>query len=75
MIAAGFFMEEKSKVEIATLFLFSLEQDEDTLGPPWFFPQVSSQQSRDLIIAMLNPDPVEQLSMVMVSKHLCLVSK
>ena len=45
------------------------DEDEDMLGPPWFFPQKTSRESRDLILAMLNPDPSERLSIEMVEKH------
>jgi serine/threonine protein kinase len=59
---------------IASLDPFYTEDDENMLGPPWFFPQKTSRQSRDLIVAMLNPDPVERLSIEMVSRHPWLTS-
>lgn len=55
---------------VTALDPFYTDEDEDAmLGPPWFFPQKTSRESRDLIIAMLNPDPLERLSIEMVSKH------
>lgn len=54
---------------LASLDPYYSEEDENMLGPPWFFPQKTSRQSRDLIVAMLNPDPVERLSIDMVSRH------
>jgi serine/threonine protein kinase len=41
----------------------------DQLGPHWFFPSSTSVESRDLIVAMLNPDPDERLSIAMVLQH------
>lgn len=46
---------------------------EDMLGPHWFFPSETSKESRDLIVAMLNPDPFERLSIDMVLRHPWLV--
>uniref|UniRef100_A0A7S1GN22 non-specific serine/threonine protein kinase n=1 Tax=Cyclophora tenuis TaxID=216820 RepID=A0A7S1GN22_CYCTE len=42
---------------------------EDMLGPHWFFPFDTSPASRDLIVAMLNPDPDERLSIQLVLQH------
>jgi serine/threonine protein kinase len=39
------------------------------LGPHWFFPNETSSECRDLIVAMLNPDAEEQLSIDQVLKH------
>ena len=41
----------------------------DMLGPDWFFPFETSPASRDLIVAMLNPDPNERLSIQLVLQH------
>lgn len=46
----------------------------DQLGPPWFFPSETSVESRDLIVAMLNPDPDERLSIEMVLRHPWLIN-
>ena len=46
------------------------EADErDFLGPHWFFPSATSKESRDLIVAMLNPVPNERLTIAQVLKH------
>jgi serine/threonine protein kinase len=39
------------------------------LGPHWFFPVTTSRESRDLIVAMLNPSPTDRLSIAQVLKH------
>ena len=39
------------------------------MGPHWFFPSSTSVESRDLIVAMLNPDPDERLTISMVLQH------
>ena len=39
------------------------------LGPHWFFPVTTSRQSRDLIVAMLNPSPIDRLSIAQVLQH------
>ena len=39
------------------------------LGPHWFFPSTSSIESRDLIVAMLNPDPEGRPSIQLVLQH------
>eukprot|EP00557_Chaetoceros_sp_GSL56_P008990 CAMPEP_0176489824 /NCGR_PEP_ID=MMETSP0200_2-20121128/7518_1 /TAXON_ID=947934 /ORGANISM="Chaetoceros sp., Strain GSL56" /LENGTH=796 /DNA_ID=CAMNT_0017887039 /DNA_START=61 /DNA_END=2448 /DNA_ORIENTATION=+ len=44
---------------IAALRPVNAEKDNAELGPHWFFPSQSSAESKDIIIAMLNPDPVE----------------
>lgn len=54
----------------AALDPFISETDErDFLGPHWFFPSTTSKESRDLIVAMLNPDPDTRLSVSMVLQH------
>lgn len=46
------------------------EKDEvDYLGPHWFFPSNSSVESRDLIVAMLNPDPECRPNIQLVLQH------
>jgi serine/threonine protein kinase len=46
------------------------ETDErDFLGPHWFFPAMTSKESRDLIVAMLNPRPEDRLSIAQVLQH------
>mmetsp|Transcript_9245 Transcript_9245/g.10555 ORF Transcript_9245/g.10555 Transcript_9245/m.10555 type:complete len:988 (-) Transcript_9245:101-3064(-) len=39
------------------------------LGPHWFFPATTSRESRDLIVAMLNPLPLDRLSISQVLRH------
>eukprot|EP00588_Corethron_pennatum_P010347 CAMPEP_0194279516 /NCGR_PEP_ID=MMETSP0169-20130528/13972_1 /TAXON_ID=218684 /ORGANISM="Corethron pennatum, Strain L29A3" /LENGTH=1061 /DNA_ID=CAMNT_0039023951 /DNA_START=360 /DNA_END=3545 /DNA_ORIENTATION=- len=46
-----------------------MEVNETMLGPSWFFPSESSVESRHLIVAMLNPDPVERPSIGEVELH------
>ena len=46
-----------------------LDGDMDDLGPQWFFPSHTSPESRDIIVAMLNPIPSERLSIEQVLKH------
>jgi len=43
--------------------------EQDQLGPHWFFPSETTKESRDMIVAMLNPDPEERLSIEMVLQH------
>jgi len=43
------------------------------LGPHWFFPVTTSRESRDLIVAMLNPSPTNRLSIAQVLQHPWLV--
>ena len=46
------------------------EQDErELLGPQWFFPSNTSPESRDLIVAMLNPEPDARPSISLVLRH------
>ncbi|KAL7557653.1 hypothetical protein ACA910_001256 [Epithemia clementina (nom. ined.)] len=55
---------------LASLDPIITEQEErDLLGPQWFFPSKTSPESRDLIIAMLNPDPDYRPSINMVLRH------
>ena len=48
---------------------YKTNDEEEQLGPHWFFPAASSMESRDLIVAMLNPDPNERLTIDMVLRH------
>jgi serine/threonine protein kinase len=55
---------------IATLNPYISADDEaDMLGPHWFFPSETSAESRDLIVAMLNPNADERLSIDFVLQH------
>mmetsp|Transcript_800 Transcript_800/g.1970 ORF Transcript_800/g.1970 Transcript_800/m.1970 type:complete len:964 (-) Transcript_800:119-3010(-) len=45
------------------------------LGPHWFFPAITSRESRDLIVAMLNPLPYDRLSIAQVLQHPWLLSE
>lgn len=43
--------------------------EEEMLGPHWFFPSEITAPGRDLIIAMLNPNPNDRLTIDMVLQH------
>lgn len=43
--------------------------EEEMLGPHWFFPSEISLSGRDLIVAMLNPNPNDRISVEMVLQH------
>ncbi|KAL3767939.1 hypothetical protein ACHAW5_006860 [Stephanodiscus triporus] len=43
--------------------------EEEMLGPHWFFPSEITAPGRDLIVAMLNPDPQDRLTIDMVLQH------
>jgi len=43
--------------------------EESSLGPTWFFPTKTSLESRDCIMGMLNPDPVERFSIEQTLMH------
>ena len=43
--------------------------EREYLGPHWFFPASTSKESRDLIVAMLNPRPEDRLSIQQVLEH------
>eukprot|EP00548_Thalassiothrix_antarctica_P004723 CAMPEP_0194146794 /NCGR_PEP_ID=MMETSP0152-20130528/21738_1 /TAXON_ID=1049557 /ORGANISM="Thalassiothrix antarctica, Strain L6-D1" /LENGTH=892 /DNA_ID=CAMNT_0038847403 /DNA_START=110 /DNA_END=2785 /DNA_ORIENTATION=- len=45
------------------------EEESELLGPQWFFPSHTSPESRDLIVAMLNPNPLDRLSIEFVLQH------
>lgn len=48
--------------------------EEEMLGPHWFFPSEISAPGRDLIVAMLNPNPHDRLTIEMVLHHPWLMS-
>ena len=55
---------------IAALNPIITDDDErHCLGPHWFFPATTSRESRDLIVAMLNPLPLDRLSISQVIQH------
>lgn len=43
--------------------------EEEMLGPHWFFPSDITASGRDLIVAMLNPNPNDRLSIESVLQH------
>jgi serine/threonine protein kinase len=47
----------------------SAAEEREFLGPQWFFPAATSKESRDLIVAMLNPNPEGRLSVPQVLDH------
>ena len=51
--------------------LQSIDEDEDPdeLGPQWFFPSQTSLESKDIIVAMLNPEPSMRLSVDQILRH------
>jgi serine/threonine protein kinase len=54
----------------AALNKFLSDTDErDFLGPHWFFPSTTTPESRDLIVAMLNPLPEDRLTASQVLQH------
>ncbi len=53
----------------AALTDICLETDSEDLGPSWFFPSKTSPESKDMIVAMLNPDPMERLNIQQVLRH------
>jgi serine/threonine protein kinase len=48
--------------------------EEEMLGPHWFFPHEISVEGRDLIVAMLNPNPSDRITVEMVLHHPWLMS-
>jgi serine/threonine protein kinase len=44
-------------------------EEQEFLGPHWFFPSESSPESRDLIVYMLNPDPDRRPTIQLVLRH------
>ena len=59
----------RSSAQAALDPIFTQKDEEELLGPHWFFPSETSRESRDLIVAMLNPDAHDRLSIDMVLKH------
>lgn len=53
----------------ATLRPIDTESEHAELGPQWFFPSQTTPESRDIIVAMLNPDPIERLNIQQVLGH------
>lgn len=43
--------------------------EEEMLGPHWFFPSEITAPGRDLIVAMLNPNAQDRLTIEMVLQH------
>jgi len=55
---------------VASLDPVITDQDQaELLGPQWFFPSKTSPESRDLIVAMLNPNPDLRPTINMVLRH------
>eukprot|EP00558_Chaetoceros_sp_UNC1202_P003875 CAMPEP_0197239010 /NCGR_PEP_ID=MMETSP1429-20130617/5505_1 /TAXON_ID=49237 /ORGANISM="Chaetoceros sp., Strain UNC1202" /LENGTH=338 /DNA_ID=CAMNT_0042698315 /DNA_START=27 /DNA_END=1043 /DNA_ORIENTATION=+ len=54
---------------ITALDPVNVNTEREDLGPEWFFPSKTSPESKDIIVAMLNPDPWERLSIEQVLKH------
>lgn len=48
---------------------YTQKDEDEMLGPHWFFPATTSRESRDLIVAMLNSDARERLSIEQVLRH------
>lgn len=59
----------RSSSEAALNPVITEHEERDLLGPSWFFPSRSSPESRDLIVAMLNPDPDIRPSIQLVLRH------
>lgn len=59
----------RSSAQAALDPVFTPADEEELLGPHWFFPTETSRESRDLIVAMLNPNAHERLSIDMVLRH------
>lgn len=59
----------RSSTEAALTDDYDSEFGEEMLGPHWFFPAETSIESRDLVMAMLNPLPFERLSIEQVLIH------
>jgi serine/threonine protein kinase len=49
--------------------VITADDEAEMLGPHWFFPSHTSAESRDLIVAMLNPNPADRLSIEFVLQH------
>lgn len=59
----------RSSAAAALSSSISSSEERDYLGPHWFFPVATSKESRDLIVAMLNPKPEDRLSVAQVLQH------
>lgn len=59
----------RSTPDAALLPITSEIEERDFLGPHWFFPSDTSKESRDLIVAMLNPRPSDRLTVDQVTMH------
>lgn len=59
----------RSNAEAALNPHISEADQREYLGPHWFFPSLTSKESRDLIVAMLNPCPADRLSVAQVLAH------
>ncbi|KAL3896666.1 MAG: hypothetical protein SGARI_007115 [Bacillariaceae sp.] len=59
----------RSTPEAALTPHISDADERDYLGPHWFFPSMTSKESRDLIVAMLNPRAEERVSIAQVLQH------
>ena len=59
----------RSSAQAALDPVYTPMDQEELLGPHWFFPTESSRESQDLIVAMLNPNAHERLSIDMVLRH------
>mmetsp|Transcript_15504 Transcript_15504/g.18897 ORF Transcript_15504/g.18897 Transcript_15504/m.18897 type:complete len:863 (+) Transcript_15504:425-3013(+) len=53
----------------AALTPIDLAKDQNDLGPHWFFPSQTSPESKDIIVAMLNPNPAARLRIQQVLVH------
>lgn len=53
----------------ATLTPIDIVRHANDLGPHWFFPSKTSPDSKDIIMAMLNPNPVDRLDIQEVLIH------
>lgn len=59
----------RSSAEAALNPVITDAEERDLLGPHWFFPADTSKESRDLIVAMLNPKPQDRLSVNQIMMH------
>lgn len=53
----------------AALRPIDIMKDAEDLGPHWFFPSRTSPESKDIIVAMLNPNPLDRLDIQQVLIH------
>jgi serine/threonine protein kinase len=53
----------------ASLAPINIEHQVDDLGPHWFFPSNTSPESKDIIVAMLNPNPTDRLDIQQLLMH------